>query len=33
LLSHLDPEWRDEVADAVTQLGLIRAVRLVPGRR
>jgi hypothetical protein len=34
LLAHLEPEWRDEVAHAVTHSGLIGAVRrLAPRRR
>jgi hypothetical protein len=34
LLSHLEPQWRAEVAHAVSHLGLIGAVRrLAPGRR
>jgi hypothetical protein len=34
LLPYLEPEWREEVAHAVTHLGLIGAVRrLAPGRR
>ena len=34
LLPHLEPQWRAEVAHAVSHLGLIGAVRrLAPGRR
>jgi len=34
LLPHLEPQWRDEIAHAVSHLGLIGAVRrLAPGRR
>jgi hypothetical protein len=34
LLPHLEPEWRAEVAHAVSHLGLIGVVRrLAPGRR
>ena len=34
LLPHLEPQWRAEVAHAVSHLGLIGAVRrLPPGRR
>jgi hypothetical protein len=34
LLAHLEPQWRAEVAHAVSHLGLIRTVRrLAPGRR
>jgi hypothetical protein len=34
LLPHLEPQWRAEIAHAVSHLGLIGAVRrLAPGRR